>query len=196
MSRKKLKPHKILSQYSVLDNFPEIARAAADYIREDPRVKKQDLLDWAEENYGNVVLLQPRTNAAPFEVFGEPGEHIPLNAVDQMYKVMRIPVATRGAMMPDAHLGYAMPIGGVVELENSVSPSFIGYDISCMMQLTLLDLPVDEFMQNRRHYAERLRDVTAFGMGADFADGDREHEVMESPVWEEIDFLKKKKFLF
>ncbi|MEL6822105.1 MAG: RtcB family protein [Calditrichota bacterium] len=195
MSRKKLKPHKILSQYSVLDNFPEIARAAADYIRENPRVKKQDLLDWAEENYGNVVLLQPRTNAAPFEVFGEPGEHIPLNAVDQMYKVMRIPVATRGAMMPDAHLGYAMPIGGVVELENSVSPSFIGYDISCMMQLTLLDLPVDEFMQNRRHYAERLRDVTAFGMGADFADGDREHEVMESPVWEEIDFLKKKKSL-
>ncbi|MGH1364107.1 MAG: RtcB family protein [Calditrichia bacterium] len=195
MSRKKLKPHKILDQYFVLDNFPAIARAAAQYIKENPRANKQELLDWAEECYGKAVFMKPRLNAAPFKVFGEVNEHIPMNAVDQMYNVMRLPVATRGAMMPDAHLGYAMPIGGVVELENAVSPSFIGYDISCMMQLTILDLPEAEFIAKRPHFAQRLRDVTAFGMGSDFADGAREHKVMDSPVWSEIKFLKQKREL-
>ena len=51
--------------------------------------------------------------------------------------------------MPDAHLGYAMPIGGVVSLEHAISPSFVGYDISCMMQLSLVDLTPADFMAAR-----------------------------------------------
>lgn len=36
-----------------------------------------------------------------------------------------------GALMPDAHLGYDMPIGGVVSTERVVVPSWVGYDIGC-----------------------------------------------------------------
>ena len=63
----------------------------------------------------------------------------------QLQTAMQSPVAVRGALMPDAHIGYALPIGGVAELHNAVSPSYIGYDISCMVMLSILDIAPDDF---------------------------------------------------
>ena len=54
-----------------------------------------------------------------------------------------LPVAVAGALMPDAHLGYGLPIGGVLATENAVIPYAVGVDIACRMKLTVLDLPVD-----------------------------------------------------
>ena len=48
-------------------------------------------------------------------------------------------MAIGGAGMPDLHKGCSLPIGGVVVLDNAISPAFVGYDISCMMMLTVLD---------------------------------------------------------
>lgn len=36
-------------------------------------------------------------------------------------------------LMPDAHCGYGMPIGGVVALDNAISPNMVGVDIGCGM---------------------------------------------------------------
>ena len=36
-------------------------------------------------------------------------------------------------LMPDAHSGYGMPIGGVAALDNAVSPNMVGVDIGCGM---------------------------------------------------------------
>lgn len=36
-------------------------------------------------------------------------------------------------LMPDAHCGYGMPIGGVVALDNALSPNMVGVDIGCGM---------------------------------------------------------------
>jgi tRNA-splicing ligase RtcB len=91
--------------------------------------------------------------------------------------------------MPDAHPGYAMPIGGVVSLEHAISPSFVGYDISCMMQLSLVDLTPADFLAARPYLADVLRAETAFGLGANFAVGEREHAVMDDPRWREIGVL-------
>lgn len=54
-------------------------------------------------------------------------------ALDQFISAMEQPFATRGALMPDAHLGYSLPIGGVVETMRYVLPSWVGYDIGCGM---------------------------------------------------------------
>ena len=55
----------------------------------------------------------------------------------QMENVMSLPVVTSGALMPDAHQGYGMPIGGVCAVENAVIPYAVGVDIGCRMMMTV-----------------------------------------------------------
>ena len=45
------------------------------------------------------------------------------------------------ALMPDAHVGYGLPIGGVLALDNAVVPYAVGVDIACRMKLSVLDMP-------------------------------------------------------
>ncbi|HHY56573.1 MAG TPA: RtcB family protein [Chloroflexi bacterium] len=185
-----MKTHKLLDSYRHRADFPEIAQAAARWAKANPRATPAELLAWVEANYGGEPWLTIAETPAPFAIFGRPGEHIPYSAVEQMQTVMRLPVAKRGALMPDAHLGYAMPIGGVVSLEEAISPSFVGYDISCMMQLSLFDLPPAEFMKHRRKFAAVLRSQTSFGLGAGFKPGERQHAVMDDPRWQDTKLLK------
>lgn len=114
------------------------------------------------------------------------GEHlIEPSAIAQMATALSIPVAVRGALMPDAHQGYALPIGGAIALDNAVSPSFVGYDISCMMYASWLPFSPAELMAERQSLAATLRDVTSFGMGAGF-DKPRQHPVMDDARWRVI----------
>ena len=64
-----------------------------------------------------------------FNVFVQ--EHIEEGAMHQMYTAAKLPVAVAGALMPDAHHGYGLPIGGVVATENAVIPYGVGVDIGC-----------------------------------------------------------------
>jgi tRNA-splicing ligase RtcB len=184
-----MQTHKLLNRYRYLSNYPVIAQGAAAWAKANPAATEDELLAWIEAIYAPRPMLTMAEAAAPFAMFGEAEKHIPMGAVDQMVKVMRLPVARRGALMPDAHLGYAMPIGGVVSLENAISPSFVGYDISCMMQLSLFDLTPEQFMAERAHLAAVLQGETSFGVGADFKAGRREHAVMDDRRWREIRLL-------
>ncbi len=60
----------------------------------------------------------------------------------QMRQSCRVPVARRAALMPDAHVGYGLPIGGVLACENAVIPYAVGVDIACRMKLSVFDLPI------------------------------------------------------
>jgi tRNA-splicing ligase RtcB len=42
--------------------------------------------------------------------------------VKQMANACALPVAVAGALMPDAHVGYGLPIGGVLATDNAVIP--------------------------------------------------------------------------
>ena len=70
------------------------------------------------------------------------GEGLEADAVRQMANACLLPVAVAGALMPDAHVGYGLPIGGVLATDNAVIPYAVGVDIACRMKLTVLDLPV------------------------------------------------------
>ena len=61
-------------------------------------------------------------------------------AVAQMDNAMRLPVTVAGALMPDAHVGYGLPIGGVLATENAVIPYAVGVDIACRMRLSLYEV--------------------------------------------------------
>ena len=81
----------------------------------------------------------PRAAGAPCRVYGEDIEQ---GALQQMDNACRLPVAVAGALMPDAHQGYGLPIGGVLATDDAVIPYAVGVDIACRMKMTVLDLPV------------------------------------------------------
>src|SRR5688500_6894117 len=64
--------------------------------------------------------LYLRVEKVPYEIYG--AEAIEEGALNQMETAMRLPVTVAGALMPDAHQGYGLPIGGVLATENSVIP--------------------------------------------------------------------------
>ena len=71
------------------------------------------------------------------------------------------------ALMPDAHQGYGMPIGGVVAADNAVIPAAVGVDIGCGMIATETDIPAERFadMSFRRAFQERLKERIPVGEG-------------------------------
>src|SRR5262245_16717942 len=72
------------------------------------------------------------------------GSKLEPEAIMQMEKACLLPVSVAGALMPDAHLGYGLPIGGVLATENAVIPFAVGVDIACRMKMTVLDIPVSD----------------------------------------------------
>ncbi len=120
---------------------------------------------------------QPRDEPAPWRQWGENLETV---AVEQMETAVRLPVAVQGALMPDAHLGYGLPIGGVLATRNSVIPYAVGMDIACRMKLSVYDIPPRALKRTPAGLATVLEEHTRFGVGAHFDEGDRHnHEVMD-----------------
>jgi tRNA-splicing ligase RtcB len=81
--------------------------------------------------------------------------------------------------MPDAHVGYGLPIGGVLATTNAIIPYAVGVDIACRMKLNVLDLPVSALTDEAPRLTRALERETRFGVGAVFQSR-REHEVMDA----------------
>ncbi len=60
-------------------------------------------------------------------------------ALEQFLSAMALPFVIDGALMPDAHTGYALPIGAVVATNGVVVPSWVGYDIGCGMCALMIE---------------------------------------------------------
>jgi tRNA-splicing ligase RtcB len=117
----------------------------------------------------------PRAELAPWRQWGE---GLDAEAVRQMANACALPVAVAGALMPDAHVGYGLPIGGVLATENAVIPYAVGVDIACRMKLTVYDRKASTLAGERGRLANLLESETRFGMGCTFQQR-RDHEVME-----------------
>jgi tRNA-splicing ligase RtcB len=66
------------------------------------------------------------------------GSDIDHEAHHQMQQACALPMARGAALMPDAHVGYGLPIGGVLALEGAVVPYAVGVDIACRMKISVL----------------------------------------------------------
>jgi tRNA-splicing ligase RtcB len=107
----------------------------------------------------------------------------------QMDVAMRLPVSRAGAMMPDAHVGYGLPIGGVLAAENAVIPYGVGVDIGCSMMLSVLPMPADALKVAEA--SDLLLRHTRFGAGVGFEKRERQdHAVLHEAAWEEQPLLR------
>jgi len=99
-------------------------------------------------------------------------------AVQQLANACSLPVSAAGALMPDAHVGYGLPIGGVLATHHAVIPYAVGVDIACRMKLSVYDQPAKTMAGQKDRLIRILEDETRFGMGAAFSKK-RSHEVMD-----------------
>jgi tRNA-splicing ligase RtcB len=113
---------------------------------------------------------------APYQVWGADHDEA---ALTQMKNACALPVAAAGALMPDAHVGYGLPIGGVLATENAVIPYAVGVDIACRMKMTVLDLPLTALSDEQARLTSAIERETRFGVGAVFQKR-RQHEVMDA----------------
>jgi tRNA-splicing ligase RtcB len=119
--------------------------------------------------------FRPRESEAPYRIWGRDLEP---DAVKQMQNAVKLPVDVSGALMPDAHVGYGLPIGGVLATRDAVIPYAVGVDIACRMKLTVLDLPVTALDDEQHRLRTAIERETRFGMGAAFRSR-RQHDVMD-----------------
>jgi tRNA-splicing ligase RtcB len=122
------------------------------------------------------VAFTPRGNDAPYRVWGH---NLEPTALEQMKNACKLPVAVSGALMPDAHVGYGLPIGGVLATRDAVIPYAVGVDIACRMKLTVLDLPVHQLTDRQTRLSGAIERETRFGVGATFQSR-RQHDVMDA----------------
>ncbi|MEW6366339.1 MAG: RtcB family protein [Acidobacteriota bacterium] len=129
------------------------------------------LVDYRESG----LRFQERASPARFVQWGSGLDE---QALTQMRNACWLPVSVVGALMPDAHQGYGLPIGGVLATKNAVIPYAVGVDIACRMKMTVLDLPVSELDRRQDRLARAIEDETQFGVGAIFKKR-RVHAVMD-----------------
>lgn len=138
----------------------------------------------------NVKMNKLNNTRAPFQIYGE--NEIDEQAKYQLYDALKLPIALQGALMPDAHVGYGLPIGGVLATKNAVIPYGVGVDIGCRMSLCIYPIPVS-YLKGKLHQLENiLKEHTKFGM-YETHDKKGESELFESSLFNEIPLLKRLK---
>lgn len=154
-----------------------ISNASHPYFAEVARAIREE---------AEAPAFAPRAEPAPYQIWGEKLE---LAALDQMKAAAQLPVAVSGALMPDAHVGYGLPIGGVLATDNAVIPYAVGVDIACRMKLSVFDIPAEHLKRLNDSLVRALQRETKFGTGAEFQKP-LDHEVLEED-WSITDITKR-----
>lgn len=141
-----------------------------------------------EKNITPAFEPSLNTQGIRFNIYGR--KNIEESALHQMYQAARLPVSVAGALMPDAHHGYGLPIGGVLATRNAVIPYGVGVDIGCRMALSVYDIKAVELNQKTGFFERILEENTLFGSSKQF-DRSPDHEVMDNRLFFEIPLLKQ-----
>lgn len=176
-----------LSRPAILDELSAVKAAPAAYpTGEYAELARELLAQQAHtERHAQDAL---RHTPLPYAQFG--AELIEPGARAQMDVAMRLPVARAGALMPDAHVGYGLPIGGVLAAENAVIPYGVGVDIGCSIRLSVFAVPADTLKTPEA--LALLQKHTRFGAGVGFERRERlGHAVLDEATWDEQPILRR-----
>lgn len=130
------------------------------------------------------------------KIFGRSG--IEDSAVEQLEKCSTFGNCVGAALMADAHLGYSIPIGGVIAYKDMISPSAVGFDISCGNKAVRLDIKIDKIRNNLPYILDTIFSKINFGVGGENYEK-VDDEVFYNDSWElepakKLKDLAKKQF--
>ena len=179
------KNFKHLAEADALEILGSILQSPNQYAQDGVLGKiAEALLPKPKPDGAEISLNQ---NGIPFAIFGSKG--IEEGALHQMYTAAKLPIAVAGALMPDAHAGYGLPIGGVLATENAVIPYGVGVDIGCRMCLSVFDIDPAELGLREQYFTRELNEATLFGSGSVF-ERPADHEIMYRKEFDELGLLK------
>ncbi len=105
--------------------------------------------------------------------------------IAQIKRCAADPEVAGAALMADGHKGYSMPIGGVVAYREAVSPSGIGYDISCGNKAAKTDIRADELRPQIKQIMDQIGRTVVFGVGQTSGKA-ADHPLFDDPTWRDI----------
>lgn len=145
-----------------------------------------------EESVVNEHIIPLKENTEAYVRYGD--AYIEDGAKAQMNVAMKLPVTVAGALMPDAHQGYGLPIGGVLATHNAIIPYGVGVDIGCRMALSIFDIPENHFYGNEAKYKRELIAHTKFGAGHGFHGREKsDHAIIDNDDFNATPLLKQLK---
>lgn len=116
------------------------------------------------------------------------GKPLP-EAVEQMKAVMNYDKKPEYvALMADHHIGYSVPVGGVVAYERAINVNGVGFDIACGNKAVLLDCSADEVRGNIYRTMNEIQKHISFGIGRNNNEK-VEHELFDDPIWNMVPIL-------
>lgn len=126
-----------------------------------------------DPNYGPLAeaIIEYRATDIPLSEieYSSWGSDFDESSIRQIRNACKLPISRAAALMPDAHSGYGLPIGGVLACENAVIPYGVGVDIACRMKMTITDLSVETLIENDASNCQELDKAlekgTLFGTG-------------------------------
>ena len=159
-----------------------------DVYRDDEYVGKIVSELEKSKSVNSVIELNKEVNY--FKIYGS--ADIDEQAKHQLYVAMKLPIAVAGALMPDAHSGYGLPIGGVLATHDAIIPYGVGVDIGCRMCMSIYPLNSDILNEKKSVFRNYLLDHTRFGNKEVF-DDPMDASVFERNEFDEIPVLKSLK---
>jgi tRNA-splicing ligase RtcB len=133
------------------------------------------------------MLLKEKEGTPMFRMIdGIPvwGEHDE-GTIEQIKRCASDREAVKAALMADGHLGYSMPIGGVVAYRDAVSPSGVGYDISCGIKGVRTNLRADDIRKDIKHIMDQVAREVVFGLGGTSGKA-ADHPLFDDPTWRDL----------
>ena len=173
------------TEEEALQILADVLAAPENYLADEVLGKIAEKL--IEEVYEEATEIPLNEKGIEYNIFG--AKHIEDGALKQMEIAAKLPVAVAGALMPDAHQGYGLPIGGVLATNNAIIPYAVGVDIGCRMCLSIFAIKPTELKKREAYFQRELVANTLFGAGREFAEK-TEHEVLDRKEFNEIKLLQ------
>lgn len=107
-------------------------------------------------------------------------------ALDQYENAMELPYVVKGALMPDAHTGYALPIGAVVATEGMIVPSWVGYDIGCGVCAVPTTFKKEDIIAKSKEIFDGIYKAVPVGFKHNTENAVWDYVAMASPALSEI----------
>lgn len=177
------KAEKIKLLEHVLEHPTEYENDAIWQVMSAKLIEEQIEFDEDDTQKEIEIEHQPK----PYKVFG--GKFIDSNTIHQMDQVMKLPVVAHGALMPDAHVGYGLPIGSAIATKDSLIPYAVGLDIGCRMALSILDMPATFINGSKKKMVQAVKANSHFGINTKTRTA-VEHAIVDHEIFDEIDWLK------
>lgn len=177
--------YKHATEEDALRILKDVLAAPENYLADKVLGKIAEKLVVPQEE--TVMEIPLNKKGVEYNVFG--AKHIEDGALAQMQTAAKLPVAVAGALMPDAHQGYGLPIGGVLATNNAIIPYAVGVDIGCRMCLSIFAINPDELKKREANFQRELVANTLFGAGREF-NNTTDHEVLDRNEFNEIAFLQ------